>query len=348
MRKLDKAKWFICGFLAAGIMGGLVFAQPLEKNITAFYNGIKIFVDGKQIDPKDENGNSVEPFIYDGTTYLPARAVGEAFGKEVAWNEESKEIYIGDLPKEVTTVEVSTVEQLVNAMASNTHIKLKDGVYNLSSLNIDKLSSSHAFFEDVYDGKQLVLRNIENLVIEGSGYENVLISTDPRYANVISIMDSDNIVIKGIKMGHTSEQGECVGGVLKADSSKNIQIDDCLLYGCGILGIEAYDVENLVFNSTVIEDCSYGIMSLNRCEDCLFKNSEFRSCNGGISVSNSHNIKYVSCNIHDNNADSMLDIVNTSKISFEKSIFEKNKLNAKFETDSTNSVIDFIETTIKL
>lgn len=56
-----------------------------SKQVTQYFRNIKITVDGKQIDPRDANGKGVEPFIIDGTTYLPVRAVAEAVGMDVDW-----------------------------------------------------------------------------------------------------------------------------------------------------------------------------------------------------------------------------------------------------------------------
>ncbi|MDR0294671.1 MAG: copper amine oxidase N-terminal domain-containing protein, partial [Prevotellaceae bacterium] len=61
-------------------------ADPIKKNIEVSYNNIQLIIDGTKITPKDVNGNIVEPFIYNGTTYLPVRAVGEALGKTVDWD----------------------------------------------------------------------------------------------------------------------------------------------------------------------------------------------------------------------------------------------------------------------
>lgn len=49
------------------------------------YCQVKIVVDGAKIVPKDANGKNVEPFIYNGTTYLPVRSVANALGLGVAW-----------------------------------------------------------------------------------------------------------------------------------------------------------------------------------------------------------------------------------------------------------------------
>lgn len=69
-----------------------------KKMIEANYMGIKLVVDGVEVTPKDPDGNAVDPFISDGTTYLPVRAVGEALGKEVTWNGDTKTVYIGKVP----------------------------------------------------------------------------------------------------------------------------------------------------------------------------------------------------------------------------------------------------------
>ncbi|WP_010244319.1 stalk domain-containing protein [Acetivibrio cellulolyticus] len=72
------------------------YASSVLKTIQVSYDNIKIYVNDKLISPKDGNGKSVEPFICDGTTYLPVRAVSEALGKEVKWDGKTKSIYIGE------------------------------------------------------------------------------------------------------------------------------------------------------------------------------------------------------------------------------------------------------------
>ncbi|MDR1503418.1 MAG: copper amine oxidase N-terminal domain-containing protein, partial [Prevotella sp.] len=58
--------------------------QP-TKAIPVTYRDIKIIIDGIEFTPKDANGKTVEPFIYNGTTFVPIRAISEAFGVEVGW-----------------------------------------------------------------------------------------------------------------------------------------------------------------------------------------------------------------------------------------------------------------------
>jgi len=57
---------------------------------------ITIYINGSLLIPKDANGNIISPVVMDGTTYLPIRAVAEAFSKEVTWDGETKTVYISD------------------------------------------------------------------------------------------------------------------------------------------------------------------------------------------------------------------------------------------------------------
>ncbi len=82
--------------LAAGV--GALAADSYTKNLVANNVGVKLVVDGVNITPKDAKGNVVDPFIVDGTTYLPVRAVAEALGKEVDWDGTTKTVYIGKKP----------------------------------------------------------------------------------------------------------------------------------------------------------------------------------------------------------------------------------------------------------
>lgn len=88
------------GLIAALLFGGASFAKQTSEQVEIFYNNIKIFIDGSELIPKDANGNTVEPFIMNGTTYLPVRAVANAFGKDVDWDGETNTVYLGAKPGE--------------------------------------------------------------------------------------------------------------------------------------------------------------------------------------------------------------------------------------------------------
>jgi len=89
----QRIQGMVIGMVAmAVIFGVLAYAGTID----AVYNNIKIVVDDVLIEPKDANGMAVEPFISGGTTYLPVRAVGAAFGKDVQWDGETNTVYLGN------------------------------------------------------------------------------------------------------------------------------------------------------------------------------------------------------------------------------------------------------------
>lgn len=89
MKQLEKV-----GYMAAGaaIMGML--AMPMSPAMAALAQkyiqvspGVHIYVDDRPL--------ATEGFIYDGTTYLPVRAVSEAVGKAVSWDGRTSSVFIG-------------------------------------------------------------------------------------------------------------------------------------------------------------------------------------------------------------------------------------------------------------
>jgi len=97
----EKMKGFILGVVVMSLIfmtSITTYALVESKVMMASYNNIKIYIDQKLMTPKDVNGNLVEPFIYNGTTYIPVRAVGEAFGKSVSWDGSISSVYIGTQP----------------------------------------------------------------------------------------------------------------------------------------------------------------------------------------------------------------------------------------------------------
>lgn len=95
MLKNKKMRILLIGVLVVCAMCGTIFAETLSETAEIFYNNIKIYIDGAEIVPKDANGNTVEPFTMNGTTYLPVRAISNAFGQEVEWDGTTQSVYIG-------------------------------------------------------------------------------------------------------------------------------------------------------------------------------------------------------------------------------------------------------------
>ena len=86
-----KRNWksFLSGCLVTIVVVGLVgtaAATVGKRTVTVDYNDIKVTLDGKQVALVNADGNPVEPFAINGTTYLPIRAVATALGLDVNWD----------------------------------------------------------------------------------------------------------------------------------------------------------------------------------------------------------------------------------------------------------------------
>ena len=82
-------KGFLSGFLTALVLLGLIGTASAtigRRTVNIDYNNINVTLNGKAVELVDANGNAVEPFAINGTTYLPVRAVSTALGLDVGWD----------------------------------------------------------------------------------------------------------------------------------------------------------------------------------------------------------------------------------------------------------------------
>jgi hypothetical protein len=112
--------------LTLAIGSAVAFAEPVWEELPVVYNNIKLVINGKEVTPKDVNGNVVEPFIAEGTTYLPVRAVANALGESVDWDQETSTVYIGEKLMN-NLVDMSTID----AFEGNSFVTNKDAAFDL-------------------------------------------------------------------------------------------------------------------------------------------------------------------------------------------------------------------------
>lgn len=177
-------------------------------------------------------------------------------------------------------VHVSTVDEFLAAIASDTNIYLEDGIFDLSTAsNYGGFGGdNYAWYDTYVDGPQLVISGVKNLSITGGGADKASIQAVPRYAEVLAFENCQNITLKDFTAGHTQAPGHCTGGVVYFANSSDLSVEGCSLYGCGVWGI-----------------------TLNGCEDVSVKNTEIYDCSAGdLNFYGSQNIRLENCNIHDN------------------------------------------------
>jgi len=340
-------KGFIAGIITTVLLSSVVFAAPVGKSITAFYNGIKIYIDGDKITPKDGNGKIVEPFIYEGTTYLPVRAVAEALGKQVSWDGNSNTVYLG---KKLEEVVVDTVEDFIKSIGSNKKIILKPGVYDLSSVDQNTDLQDGVTWESVTDGKELNIRNISDLTIEGSMEGKTEILVKPRYAQILKFEDVSNITIRNITAGHTPAEYMCDAGVITFQNSEDIIINNCELYGCGSVGLSLYNVERLDMTNSNINHCSLRAVQIYDSRDINLRQSKIsnhEAYSNIIDIERSKDILFEECEMTDNNNFewSFMEVAYKSNVVINKCRVLNNSQtsNEKYEVTCFFKTIDYYE-----
>ncbi len=191
--------------VAALVMGAApaAYAKVANMDIPVMFNNIKIVVDGKELK------TDKEPFIYEGTTYLPVRAVGEAVGKNVTWDAASKTIILGETeqketeqteteqkepeqPEKTASDDDSRLGELASKPSTNVNnMKIQCTGVRESAGYIDGIEVDFKFTNNSDLEQTVVLDSLEvnNKEVEGYLYANVL--GDREETDRLTIEDSD-------------------------------------------------------------------------------------------------------------------------------------------------------------
>ena len=95
MKKLIKG--YFLGTLSTTVLFCCVaYAASTTKHIEVTYDNIKVYKDNVLCETRDGNGTVVEPFIYNGTTYMPLRGTANLAGMDVTWDGLTKSVYLWD------------------------------------------------------------------------------------------------------------------------------------------------------------------------------------------------------------------------------------------------------------
>lgn len=188
---------------------------------------------------------------------------------------------------ERTEVKAATVDELLAAIAPDTEIVLTEKRYDLTTATDYGIGKTdYYYWSEEYDGPNLVITDVNNLVIrsESGDVKKCTISAVPRYANVFTFRRCSNISLSGFTAGHTVEPGYCMGGVLNFKDCDTVLVENCGLYGCGILGIQAEMCGDITARDCNIYECSYGGIQMYDVKGVNIDGCTFRDL-GGDSIS---------------------------------------------------------------
>ena len=202
-----------------GIIAGLVAGITIATGITAIatetqsvqelstlYNvqteGIRIVIDGKEFTCTDANGAVVKPMIYNGTTYIPARAVSTAFGKAVYWDGEESTVYLGKMDGKLQNP-TARLEDIENISEDKGGFDVKKnvfdnygGFYNTAINNKDYFTNdTGAIFQGLLNGKYSTFK-ATLFVPKGSTW-----TTSP----CVTIIGDGEVIYKSVEMNKTSK-----------------------------------------------------------------------------------------------------------------------------------------------
>lgn len=185
--------------VAALVMGAApaAYAKVANMDIPVMFNNIKIVVDGKELK------TDKEPFIYEGTTYLPVRAVGEAVGKNVTWDAASKTVILGETeqkeqekepeqPEETTSDNDSRLGKLSSKPSTNVNnmkiqcTGVRESAGYIDGIEVDFKFTNNSDFEQTVWLDSLKINNKD---VEGSLYTKIL--GDRSETDRLTIEDSD-------------------------------------------------------------------------------------------------------------------------------------------------------------
>ncbi|MGF7029420.1 hypothetical protein J2T17_000325 [Paenibacillus mucilaginosus] len=107
--------------------GAGVYAGANLEEIKAYLNNdIKVKVNGQTVQLLDEQGSVVTPITYDGSTYLPARAIASALNVAVDYDAASNSVLFGE---KVDGVPINAVQTLSRAIKDPGLTKYKNKDY---------------------------------------------------------------------------------------------------------------------------------------------------------------------------------------------------------------------------
>lgn len=252
-------------------------SQTVVKRAT--YRDIVIILDGTEVSPVDAAGNSVEPFIVDGTTYLPVRAVSEALNLDVVWDSATSTVQLytkeklydvvrvvdGDtivinyngVEEKVRMIGIDTPESVHPDSENNTEGGVTAAEYTRSMLEGQKVSLEFDVQERDMYGRLLAYVYLDGVMFNKTLLEKgyAVIST---YPPNVKYVDEFTAIVDSMK-GEEPETGDQTGTYTGSTESDKYHYPTCR-HSLKILE------ENLIWFDTEEEALAAGYSPCGTCK----------------------------------------------------------------------------------
>jgi hypothetical protein len=198
---------------------------------------------------------------------------------------------------------VSSAQEFIDALGPMRTLVLRgDVMYRLNLLPRD-VSDYYRWEEAIPGQAGLVVSNCDDLTIKAlPGQGAAHIATIHPYANVLSFENCKRLRLENLKIGHDPNPGYCTGGVLGLENCQDVWIAWTILYGCGTEGLTLTSVDDMTFVDSVIEQCTYGLLTAYDCDGLTFRQSIFRDTEEfhGFALTDTINVVLEDCRIENN------------------------------------------------
>lgn len=153
MKKAGFWKGFGAGFMAFLLLMCLcITALASSRRTIDVEDGVGISLNGATFIPRDVNGNQVAVFVYNGTTYVPVRAIGEAMGLDVDYDSINRTVLLTTqdriLAQSKTSDSYISAEQAEGIALE--HAGLKEGVAVFLKVKLERDDGRYQYDVEFY------------------------------------------------------------------------------------------------------------------------------------------------------------------------------------------------------
>ena len=138
-------KGFGSGLILTVLIAALcVTATATSKRSIQVEDGVGITLNGARFTPRDAGGKQVSAFLYNGTTYVPVRAISVAMGMDVSFNSATRTVVLTTADRTASQQGASsasgnyiTVERAKQIALNNAGVKEANAVFLRANLDWD-------------------------------------------------------------------------------------------------------------------------------------------------------------------------------------------------------------------
>lgn len=173
--------------------------SSLRQQITVDY-GISLQFNEEDRELYDAAGNTVQPFAYNGTTYVPIRAISGLFGADVGYDAESKSVLIYDDYGEVNAV----ANRMLTAVNESVLLVYVEAAYAYAQ---DYADTSDAYFDCVtglHENLVLIELTREDNVHIDDIIDNIL----PAYSDFLEAFDASHESYEALRADPTDDHDD--------------------------------------------------------------------------------------------------------------------------------------------